>query len=357
MNYSFMKKAQSQPDLSDFCEYLKKPLLVLEDVLEKYKELKVTKQCATMNMETYHKCDQILEKHLPNMVDSFCNFTFEYRNTNKVKMGDEYFTPKEILLKNLAKIIEEIKLIEKDFNDNNVFIAVAQNKVLNNYGYQPEFSLETGKITTSKIELENQFDYESHIKNNSFKKSNNVAVKLEKPIKENVEETTSKGGISLIEILLVFGLISSIAVATLIMYEKVITTQQRNSFVMGVSNLNSGIKTLYAAQSNYNGLTNNLLKSANLISEPVKTPWETDVVPHVYQHNKERYYALSINLPKVDSTDYKNACATMSMLVEESNMVIADEKVIKSNDQKLTYDKFLLNCIDDKYHNIELVNK
>jgi hypothetical protein len=171
MNYEFLTKAQSQPDLSDFCEYLLKPLSILEDIQQRYKKLQVSKKVEPENLETYHKVDVILEKHLPEMVDNFCDFTFDYRNNKSLDMqGYSSLTAKELLLKNLAKVIEEIEIIEKDFNRNNSFHAVVQNKVLENYGHKPELCLETGRVVSNNLQLDNKFDYEKFVEANQFKK-------------------------------------------------------------------------------------------------------------------------------------------------------------------------------------------
>ena len=171
MSYDFLKKAQLEPDLNDFCEYLKKPLLILEEIQTHYKNLQLTKKVDPNNLETYHKVDVILEKHLPEMVDTYCEFSFDFRNNKNLDMqGYSSLTAKELLLKNLAKVIEEIEIIEKDFNKNNSFNAVVQNKILETYGHKPQLCLETGKVISNNLKLDNKFDYEKFIEINQFKK-------------------------------------------------------------------------------------------------------------------------------------------------------------------------------------------
>jgi hypothetical protein len=190
MTYLFLKKASQQPDLEDFCQYLKEPLLTIQEIMDKYNELPLNKKTLPENLEIYRKCDSILEKHLPRIVDTFCAFSFDYRHNEKIKIDNNTsLTAKEILLKNLGKIIEEIKLIEKEFNSNNSFETVVQTKILSKYGYQPEI-IEGHLVQKDNMKLINKFNYDIFIKNkNSIKSANNKNVII--PPNKNSESLTS----------------------------------------------------------------------------------------------------------------------------------------------------------------------
>lgn len=44
MTHIFFKKAQQQPDLVDFCEYIKRPVSILEDIQDRYKDIILSKK-------------------------------------------------------------------------------------------------------------------------------------------------------------------------------------------------------------------------------------------------------------------------------------------------------------------------
>lgn len=153
------------------------------------------------------------------MIDSFCNFSFEYRNKNQIKVNEDFYTPKEILLKNLAKIIDEVEILEKQFNENNSINFIVQNKIISNYGYQPEIQLGNKELIKNGTILDNKFNYEDYISNYKFKKSlatdntNNSDIKNKNlDTTDEVEEGTlvgnkSNSGVGMVEITLILGFI------------------------------------------------------------------------------------------------------------------------------------------------------
>jgi hypothetical protein len=372
MSYSFLKKAKAQPDLSDFCEYVNKPLMILEDILQRYEDLQLAKKVTTENLEIYHKCDSILQKHLPEMVDNFCNFSFEYRNSEKISIDDSIaLTAKEILLKNLAKIIEEVKLIEKDFNRNNSFQTIVQTKLLSNYGFQPELSLETGKVKKDSIELNNKFDYEKFVENNEFKKtvavhdttdSLEVINDIEEAIDEDeIKENNEPGLFSAFTIVLGKFLVVTVIVGFFAFTGR-IDEENANKlaipFAASVDNINLTVKELHP-KSDYSGLSNEELSNTYLRESNFITPWGTHITVSPYQINryvqgkgtepnmKTDGYTLEFDLTsKNSSLSHKQSCQIVANIANKFEMVKFGEYAIKTT-KPLTQEDFVKYCDDE----------
>jgi hypothetical protein len=358
MTYDFLIKAKEQPDLNDFCEYLNKPLSILEEIQRRYKQLQLTKKVEPENLETYHKVDVILEKHLPEMVDTFCEFSFDYRNTKNIDVGDISITPKELLLKNLAKVIEEVELIEIEFNRNNSFNAVVQNKILNNYGYQPELSLETGKVVNKNIQLENKFDYQKFVEDNQFKKPIVLDKKEElilEPIIEKIErqeEQSSGGGISMLEVVLVLIMVLLLMFGTMAYYGHALQQQRSNEFTSQIIKLKAGVDALYANQGNYENLNNQTILNT-YISEPDKlfTPWNKKI--HLKTNDAKDEVIIEIPL---DKDDLENSCKTIIPTINTFDLVKLDNFVVKDG-EKLDLGNFFAECLSGKHPNISLITR
>lgn len=368
MTYDFLIKAHSQPDLADFCKYIKKPLMALEDIQRRYQELQSTKKINHENVAIYHTCDSILQKHLPEMVDNFCEFSFDYRNNEKIKVdSNTSLTPKELLLKNLAKVIEEIQIIEKEFNRNNSFNAVVQNKVLEQYGYQPELCLETGKVVKKNIELSNEFDYEKFIEVNEFKKAP-VEVQKELPKKEAVEDDTvliSSGSFSLeaIIVIILFPLLWFLVMST---YDKVHKENLDNNFAFNLIQIIGGTKALFGNTISYKDVSNeHLLNYRATSKEALFTPWETPIeVKPTTVKTKDDAFSLDFSLPnEKDEKKYHVACDSASKAIAATTVDIVkvdDEVVLTNTSGKMG--NFVLNCFTDSMkpgtqHTINLIYK
>lgn len=360
MSYDFLKKAQSQPDLNDFCEYLKKPLSILEEVKDKYKSLQVSKQTEENNIELYHKVDMILVKHLPEMVNNYCNSSFDYRNNKTIDINNVSITPKELLLKNLAKVIEEIELIEIDFNRNNSFNALVQNKVLENYGYKPELSLETGKIVKNNIELANQFDYEEFVKKNQFKKPD--LIKKEEPIvvsrekKEVVkEEKKSSGGGFFGEIMILLTICVILMLATMHFYGNSMNSAKEFNFLKNITNTQARIHALYANRLHYKGLNEQVLLNSMIATpDELYTPWSTkiEVSSNTIASNDD---SLMFKVP-LSKDDIDFSCKTLFKASESFDVVKVGSITVKK-DNSMDVSSFLSSCMSGEHENVSLIDK
>lgn len=75
----------------------------------------------------------------------------------------------------------------------------------------------------------------------------------------------SKKGFSLLEILLVLGIIASLIVAAFIVYPKIQSSQRAEMEAKNISTIISGVRTLYAGKQNFTGLNNTVAINAGII--------------------------------------------------------------------------------------------
>ena len=266
MKYDFLLKARSNPDLQDFCDYLAKPLQTLEDLEYRYKNLPLDIKVKSENMMINLKIDKIVNKYLPNMVNNYCDFSFKYRNENFVKAvnnkdGEKSYTAKEVLLQNLSKLLEEINVLEEEFNGNNKFQLLVQEKILTNLGYATDLD-----ESPSKIVLENKFKHKAE---DIFKKPTKKSPK--EIIKDTPDsETSTDSGISFLELLLAFGAVALMGAVVLMgatassIHSKLELESEVTTEVVKLNMLANGTKMLYATKENYTSLNNTIIYSAKI---------------------------------------------------------------------------------------------
>jgi uncharacterized short protein YbdD (DUF466 family) len=360
MTYEFLNKAQNQPDLADFCEYIKKPLSILNDINHRYKHLQLVKRVEPENLEIYHKVDVIIEKHLPEMIDNFCEFSFDYRNTKSIDIGDTFVTPKELLLKNLAKIIEEIEIIEENFNKNNSIHAIVQNKVLNNYGYQPELCLEKKQIISDNIKLENKFDYEHFVKTTDFKHPQKPELTLSEIQSKSIQN--KKSLIQLIDsklsklnkfhefCMVVFGFVG-LGMFSYFYFE----SKADDRLITNISTLEIESKKLHN-DKNYEKISmNELLAEANIRTYNSYTPWDSPIeVKPIKLANSKNTFAIEFESVGKEA---KNVCEALSDVVDNLESVQINNLEFKGG-QYMTKDKFKSYCHNnDSYYFLNKPNK
>jgi hypothetical protein len=272
------------------------------------------------------------------MVDNFCNFSFEYRNNEKISIDENTaLTAKEILLKNLAKIIEEVKLIEKDFNRNNSFQTVVQTKILSNYGFQPELSLETGKVKKDSVELDNCFDYEKFVENNEFKKPIPTQNETEESIVENkvadiANPQSESGMFSLIVVM-----ISMIIISSLCLIMSSLTPSKTDQiFSEKIHKIEEKISKNYS-RDKFSDLSNeSLIKSKILTNDDLKTPWGAtiEINNDSYGVKNVGHYSLTFNMvSQYSRNQYKgDDCENVSHIINNYSAISFAQYVIKTKD-------------------------
>lgn len=160
--YNFIQQAYNQPDLSDAMKSLAKLIYRLEFIqnrIAKSEELKRNPEIRRIDLT----CNQILDKHLPELMDEYCKLSVKYRNEvsvkeKKTREGIKQLTSKDILLADLGHLLEESDILEKNLNDNSNHDFLAKSSfITESFGVQPKIHLE-GDEPEKKINIENEFD-------------------------------------------------------------------------------------------------------------------------------------------------------------------------------------------------------
>lgn len=82
-----------------------------------------------------------------------------------------------------------------------------------------------------------------------------------------LKKIKSKKGFSLLELLLVLGIIAALIVAAFIVYPKVQASQRSQAESNNIATIQAGIKALYSSTSNYTGLTNSVAVKAKIFPD------------------------------------------------------------------------------------------
>ena len=77
----------------------------------------------------------------------------------------------------------------------------------------------------------------------------------------------SKKGFSLLELLLVLGIISALVVAAFIVYPKVQASQRAQAESNNIATIQAGVKALYTSASSFTGLTNSVAVQAKIFPD------------------------------------------------------------------------------------------
>lgn len=197
MNFQFYNELIKQPDVEEVIQELLPSLKTLENLNEKLKQLPKDDLKTASFAEVSNKVERLINKHFPNLVHDYCKLSLEYRNTAIIKRetakdGINEYTAKDILLKNLSKLIEEIHVADHEFNDNYSHKLLVQNRIVNDLGVQKNL-LEIETENVKPVELKNKFDYKNFIKNNplpNIEKQNPTQVL--KPVIPSAEKKQKK---------------------------------------------------------------------------------------------------------------------------------------------------------------------
>lgn len=82
-----------------------------------------------------------------------------------------------------------------------------------------------------------------------------------------IKNKQSKKGFSLLELLLVLGIIAALVVAAFIVYPKVQASQRAEAESNNIATIQAGVKALYAAASSYTGLTNTVAVESKIFPD------------------------------------------------------------------------------------------
>lgn len=82
-----------------------------------------------------------------------------------------------------------------------------------------------------------------------------------------IKNNRSKKGFSLLELLLVLGIIAALVVAAFIVYPKVQASQRAQAEANNIATIQAGVKALYTSASSFTGLTNTVAVQANIFPD------------------------------------------------------------------------------------------
>ena len=238
---------------------------------------------------------------------------------------------------NLSKLIQEIKQIEKEFNEQNKFSLLVQEKILTNLGYELEFDL----YNKQKLpELKNKFDYDI------FKKNNKKIIEL------SIDETEDDGcegnddeedeelpkyitRFSLVEFLLVFGLLAMITMMVFMVYEKVQAQSDATQLMKEVGILEKNIKLKFMNENNITKLDVNQMASDRYLPKMMHTGVSEKLkidekIVTVKLNAEENGYTVTI--PDLNINECRSA-------LKESKIEIGSNCLNPNNDLKINYKK------------------
>jgi hypothetical protein len=188
--YSFIEKASEEPDLSDVMSYLAKIVYAIDEIKSRL-SLNDKKDDVARNIQ--NSCETILNQRLPKLINQYCSMTLKYRNETVIKEtiyrnGIVRLTPKDILLKDLAHLLEEAQILEQSFNETNSEDFLIQSHVIqDNYGVQPQILL-NGDTQPERVSLQDNFDYKNYEKNQEIYLKNKLSTLLPKKNPVEVEQ-------------------------------------------------------------------------------------------------------------------------------------------------------------------------
>ncbi|MCK3083668.1 type 4 pilus major pilin [Escherichia coli] len=82
-----------------------------------------------------------------------------------------------------------------------------------------------------------------------------------------IQKIKSKKGFSLLELLLVLGIIAALVVAAFIVYPKVQASQRAQAESNNIATIQAGVKALYTSASSFTGLTNTVAVQAKIFPD------------------------------------------------------------------------------------------
>lgn len=94
-----------------------------------------------------------------------------------------------------------------------------------------------------------------------------------------IKNKKSKKGFSLLELLLVLGIIAALVVAAFIVYPKVQASQRAEAESSNIAAIQAGVKSLYAASPSYTGLTTQVGVQANVFPDNMLSGSGSDATP------------------------------------------------------------------------------
>lgn len=280
MAYDFYTLAKEQPDLTDVVDYLKRPILILEDIHNRIKKSSLNDKTDPNIIQINLDCDKIIHRYFPELIENYCNLSIDYRNTSIIKEerknGQQIrYTAKDLLIKNIATLTEEVLLLEESYNESHSRHLLVQNRLVSELGVHDSL-LEMEQESPHKVKLENKFDYQAFKKINEdafFKKEikGDLAVNMvekdpPKAVIEKEEKIYSGGGISFIELLLLLSFMTLLIFGVFTFYNHSSNSQKNYYSMELLEQLSYSVKMLYSSTNSYDNISEEQLIAANAVS-------------------------------------------------------------------------------------------
>lgn len=145
--YEFYETIKKQVDLQDLVEYLNDPLeklKLLQVKLQDYKSQNLQEHKIEIE-ELIRETDKLEKSLFPDLINNYCKLSLEFRNNHVIKEGKNKdgnnvtYTSKDLLLKNMAKLIEHIDILDEKFYEYFSFDFLVNSRVISELGYQESF--------------------------------------------------------------------------------------------------------------------------------------------------------------------------------------------------------------------------
>lgn len=162
-----LQKIEAEVDLKDdVFHYLKNGCEKIDDIINRLEELSLKEKTQSVNIDLPFRIEKVINKHIPEIIEGYLNFSVEYRNNEKIEYEGSVLTPKEIVLKQVGIVLNEINEIEHDFYEINKSQLKAQGKFLESkYGkksivlenkYKNNERIKDVKIQQAKLNVSNE---------------------------------------------------------------------------------------------------------------------------------------------------------------------------------------------------------
>lgn len=162
--YEFLQKANDQSDLTGLMPALTRIVLKIDEINGYINNIK-DKKASVQLIECQSKCQQIIKKHLPDLIAHYCALTPSYRVKATVSViknveGEKKLTTRDLLTENIARILEEVEIIEKNINENQLGDFMTRSHIIDEaFGVKPQVHLH-GDEPMQKISLSHQVETE-----------------------------------------------------------------------------------------------------------------------------------------------------------------------------------------------------
>lgn len=296
-----LNKAQSQQDLQDVVQYLKKPLHLLQELQAQIDSLSRVEKNSISNVEIQKKINNILHTYLPGMLEEYCKFSLEYRNIHIMKHDSN---AKELLLKNIAKITEETLVLQEDFHESNKFKFLVHEKIVSDLGFARDILGHKKPM----VALKNQFDYQQYIATHDeifrkpFISQENDNINMVQDIIHDATKNVSHTMLTVLTIVLIAMAGYKISGA---MAEKYRLDYSYNE----ITQLKNNLEVLGASSANYDFVENPTIIKSSLPHYSGKNIFDGDIKiePYTKVHKNDSYRITYLNVPQKTCRILKNS--------------------------------------------------